>query len=177
MKYQKIYEELRKQYTNEEIVEGLMIPADLTEVEAAKLHEEMQQIRRKKLRSMTETDQLLGDVMRLRFDIETYLRKGRFSFDKTFGKYLGAYIHLIKKSRREIATDLSIHYTKLSRILNDKEEPNVELIYRLAKYSGNLIKTELWWQLMIKKQEFILLMDQETRKREASKVKNYLQVS
>lgn len=174
MKYQKIYEELRKQYTEEEIVDSMLVPADLTETEAAELHTEMRQIRLKKLRSMTKTDKLLSDVMQLRFDMENYLKKEAFSFEKTFGKYLGAYLHITKKNRREIADDLSIHYTKLSRILNDKEEPNVELSYRLAQYSGNLIKAELWWQLMIKKQAFILRMDQETRQREASKVKNGL---
>ena len=52
------------------------------------------------------------------------------------------YIRVVKKTRREIADDLAIHYTKLSRIINDKEEPNIELSYRLEKHSGNLISAE-----------------------------------
>ncbi len=172
MKYDKIYQKLRKKYTDEEITDSMMIPADLTEKEAKELAQKMKEIRLQKLRETTEEDQILSDVMRLRFQIEAYIKKESFSFQKTFGKYLEEYIRVIKKSRREIADDLAIHYTKLSRIVNDKEEPNIELSYRLEKHSGELIKAKLWWKLMIKKQEFIISKDEETRKVEQKKVKN-----
>lgn len=174
MKYEKLYENLRKKYTDEEIADSMLIPADLTEKEKKELDEEMREIRMQKLREMTEGDRVLSDVMRLRFQMESYVIKSGFSFQKTFGKYLEEYIRILNRPRREIADDLSIHYTKLSRIINDKEEPNVELAYRLEKHSGNLIKAKLWWKLMIKKQEFIISQDEETRKEEQKKVKNSL---
>jgi len=105
---------------------------------------------------------------------ENYLKKEKFSFDRTFGKFLEEYMRVIKKSRRAIAEDLALHYTKLSRIINDKEEPNIELSYRLEKHSGNLISAKLWWKLMIKKHEFIILKDEETKQQEQMKVKNAL---
>ena len=80
-------------------------------------------------------------------------------------------------SRREMAEDLAIHYTKLSRILNDKEEPNVELSYRLEKHAGYLIKALTWWKVMILKQEFIISKDEDTRNQEQQKVKNFLKAS
>ncbi|MGB1205233.1 MAG: hypothetical protein ACPG5B_06280 [Chitinophagales bacterium] len=174
MKNEKIYQQLKKEYTDEEIVDSMLIPADLTKQESENLAEEMQTIRFRKLREMTENDRILSDMMRLRFDIEHYVKRNTFSFDKTLGKYLLEYMRVLKKNRREIAEDLALHYTKLSRILNDKEEPNIELTYRLDKHSGNLIKAELWWQLMVKKQTFILSKDIATRKQEEAKVKNYL---
>jgi len=174
MKYEKIYQKLKKEYTDEEIVDSMLIPADLTEQESKTLAEEMKDIRFQKLREMTDEDRILSDIMRLRFDIESYLKKNIFSFEKTFGKYLEEYIRILKRSRKEISEDLSVHYTKLSRIINDKEEPNIELTYRLDKYSGNLIKAELWWKLSIKKQEFVLSQDHETRQKEEAKVKNFL---
>lgn len=174
MKYEKIYQKLRKKYSKEEIADSMIIPADLTAREKKELAEEMRKIRKQNLRETTEEDQILSDVMRLRFQIEDYVKRQNFSFQKTFGKYLEEYIRILKKSRREIAEDLSIHYTKLSRIINDKEEPNIELSYRLEKHSGELIKAELWWRLMIKKQEFIIAKDEETRKDEQKKVKNPL---
>jgi len=177
MKYEKIYQKLKKQYTDEEIVEAMLIPADLTEEESATLSAEMKEIRFQKLREMTEEDRILSDIMRLRFNIENYLKTDSFSFEKTLGKYLEEYIRILKKSRREISEDLSVHYTKLSRIINDKEEPNIELTYRLDKHSGNLIKAKLWWRLIIKKQEFILSKDEDTRQKEEAKVKNYLKAS
>lgn len=177
MKYEEIYQELRKKYTDEEIAESMLIPADLSKEEQEEADRQMRAIRMERLRSMTEEDQILSDVMRLKFQIEGYVKKGDFSFEKTFGKYLEEYIRILKKSRREIAEDLSIHYTKLSRIINDKEEPNVELSYRLEKHSGNLIKAITWWKLIIKKQEFVISEDDKTRSIEQNKVKNYLKAS
>jgi len=174
MKYEKIYKKLREKYSDKEIVDSMLIPQDLTEKEKKELSKEMRELRMQKLRETTEEDMILADVMRLRFQIENYIKKESFSFEKTFGKYLGEYLRIIKKSRREIAEDLSVHYTKLSRIINDKEEPNIELSYRLEKHSGILIKAELWWKLMIKKHEFIISQDQETRIKEQRKVKNPL---
>ncbi len=174
MKYEKIYKKLKKKYTDKEIVESMLIPQDLTEKEKEELAKEMKEIRMQKLRETTEEDMILSDVMRLRFQIENYIKKEAFSFEKTFGKYLEEYLRIIRKTRREISEDLSVHYTKLSRIINDKEEPNIELSYRLEKHSGELIKAELWWKLMIKKHEFIISRDKETRIKEQKKVKNPL---
>ena len=174
MKYEELYQKLKEKYTDDELVDSMVIPADLTEGERKKLSGEMKEIRMRQLRDMKEEDRILSDVMRLRFQIEAYIQKSGFSFEKTFGKYLEEYIRILKKTRKDVADDLSVHYTKLSRIINDKEEPNVELAYRLEKHSGNLIRAELWWKLMIKKQEFIIRQDEETRKAEQGKVKNSL---
>jgi len=172
MKYEKTYKELRKKYSDEEIAESMLIPQDVTKEEAEELAKEMKEFRMQKLKETTEEDAILSDVMRLRFQIEHYLKKEPFSFERTFGKYLEEYLRIIKRTRKAIAEELSIHYTKLSRIINDKEEPNIELSYRLEKHSGKLIKAELWWKLMIKKHEFIITQDQETRIDEQKKVKN-----
>ncbi|BDS13364.1 hypothetical protein [Aureispira anguillae] len=150
----------------------MLIPAELSEKKAKEVQDKISILRMKKLKETSEEDRILADVMRLRFLIEDYLKEDGFSFEKTFGKYLEEYIRILKKPRREIAKDLAIHYTKLSRIINDKEEPNIELCYRLEKHAGNLIKTKTWWKLMIKKQEFIISEDDVTRQVEQDKVKN-----
>ena len=172
MKYDKIYNELKKKYTNEEIADAAIIPADLTEKEAATLASEMKAIRMQKLSEITPEEQVVADVMRLKFQIENYVKKENFSFEKTFGKYLAEYIRILKRNKKEIAADIALHYTKLSRIINDKETPSVELCYRLEKHSAELIKAELWWNLIIKKQGFILSKDEKTKMVEQQKVKN-----
>ena|GEM_PF-6141511 len=134
----------------------------------------MKEIRLNKLRKTTEEERILADVMRLRFQIENYATKSVFSFENTFGSYLQEYIRITKKAKREFSEDLAIHYTKLSRILNEKEEANIEFCYRLERHSGFLIKAELWWNLITLKQSFILSKDEETRKIEYKKVKNAL---
>jgi len=174
MNYNKVYQRLKKKLTKKEIADATIISADLSKSEKERLSKEMKEIRLQKLRETTVEDQILADVMRLRFQIENYIKKESFDFEKTFGQYLQEYIRILKKTRKQIAEDLNIHYTKLSRIINDKEEPNVELSYRLEKHSGQLIKAELWWQLIIKKQSFILSKDEKTKKEEFKKVKNFL---
>lgn len=174
MKYSKVYQKLKKKYSDQEIVDSTIISADLIAKEKTELAKEMKEFRLQKLRETTEEDRILADVMRLRFQIEDYIKKGKFSFNFTFAKFLEEYIRILKKSRREISNDLSLHYTKLSRIINDKEEPNIELTYRLEKHSGHLIKTDLWWKLIVLKQGFIIAKDEETRKFEQEKVKNAL---
>jgi len=54
MKYEKIYKKLKKKYSDEEIVESMLIPADLTKEEKEKYAEEMKDIRIQKLRETTE---------------------------------------------------------------------------------------------------------------------------
>ena len=173
-KYSKIYRQLKKRYTDEEIVDSMLIPEDLTESEKETLATEMKEIRLKSLRETTEEQQIVADVMRLRFQMENYIKKEPFSFEKTFGKYLKEYIRIIKKTRREIAGDLSVYYTKLSRIINDKDDPNIEFIYRLEKHTDKLISASNWWKLIVKKQGHFIAKDHATRKIEYLKVKNQI---
>lgn len=172
MKYEAIYNSLKRSYTDKEIADSMVIPADLTIGESDKLANEMKTIRLQKLRESSERDLILADVMRLRFQIENYLKNETFSFEKTFGKFLSEYMRIVKKSRKNIAEDLAVHYTKFSRLINDKEEPNIELSYRLEKHSGELIKAELWYKLMTKKYEFIISQENEIKLLEKNKVSN-----
>lgn len=174
MSYEEIYKKLREKYTVEEIADSMMIPAELTEEEEKKAREELRKYRFQRLKEMTEEDWIRADTLRLRFQIEDYLKEKAFSPEKTFGRYLGEYIHALRKTKKAFAEDIGIHYTRLSRILHDKEEPNLALMYRLEKHSGELIPALLWWKLMIKKQEQQIRKDKEARIAEGKKVKNAL---
>ena len=175
MSYEEIYKKLREQYTVEEIAESMMIPAELTEEEEKKAEKELRKYRFQRLKEMTEEDWIHSDTFRLRFQMEDYLKEKEFSPEKTFGKYLEEYIHAIRKSKKAFSEDIGVHYTRLSRILHGKEEPNLALMYRLEKHSGELIPAILWWKLTIKKQEHQIRKDKETRIAEGKKVKNALE--
>lgn len=165
---------MQEKYTIEEIAESMMIPAELTEQEEKESREALRQLRLKIQRERTEAERAYYDTLRLRFQIEDYLKEKAFSPEKTFGRYLGEYIHALRKTKKAFAEDIGIHYTRLSRILHDKEEPNLALMYRLEKHSGELIPALLWWKLMIKKQEHLIRKDKEARIAEGKKVKNAL---
>ena len=175
-KYEKIYKELSKKYTDEEIADSMLIPADLTEEELKQANEELREFRFKLLRERTEEQRIYSDLMRFRFQIEEYIDKSEYIEEKSFGKHLEEYARILKRTKKELSEDLDIHYTRLSRIINDREEPNTELTYRLERHSGDLISALIWWKLIIKKQEYIIREDEETREREASKVKNAVKI-
>jgi len=171
-KYEKIYQELRKKYTDEEIAESMLIPEDLTAEEQKQADEELKAFRFKLLRERTEDQRIFSDLMRLRFQIEAYIAKEKYSEKNSFGNFLAEYVRLLNRTKKKLSEELSVHYTRLSRILNDREDPNIEFIYRLEKHSGNLIPAILWWRLLAKKQEYIIRQDQTTRQREAAQVKS-----
>jgi len=171
-KYEKIYHKLREKYTDEEIVESMLVPADLTEEEKEQANEEIRKFRFKLLRETTEEQRVLSDLMRLRFQIEAYIENEEYSKERNFGFFLEEYTRILKRTKKKLSEELSIHYTRLSRIFNDREDPNIELTYRLEQHSGNLISALLWWKISIKKQEYKLKKDEKTRKAEALKVKN-----
>ncbi len=171
-KYEKIYKKLRKTLTDEEIADSMLIPADLSVKEKKKADEELRAFRFKLLNEMTEDQRIYSDLLRLRYQIESYLEEDFFDKKKSFGKQLSEYVRILNRTKKKVSEDLNVHYTRFSRILNDREEPNIEFVYRLEKHSGELIPALTWWRLITKKQEFEIKQDKKTRKKEASQVKN-----
>ena len=174
-KYEKKYKELRKEYSDKEIADSMLIPQDLTSAEKIKADEELRAFRFKLLKDQTEEKRIYSDLLRFKYLLEDYIKEKIYDEEKSFGKHLEEYVRILKRTKKRLSEDLAIHYTRLSRIINDKEEPNIELMYRLEKHSANLIPALYWWKLVTKKQEHIIKQDKATRKKEASKVKNGIQ--
>ena len=108
----------------------------------------------------------------MRYQLERYIKENTFAEENSFGKQLEEYARILKRTKKDLSEDLSIHYTRFSRIINDREEPNIELTYRLEQHSGGLIPALLWWKLIIKKQEYFLQQDEKSRREEVAKVRN-----
>ena len=175
-KYEKIYHELRKEYTDEEIAESILIPADLTAEEKAAADEEMKAFRFKLLQEQTEEQRIFSELVRLEFLIADYVKSASYHAKNNFSFYLKAYINIFRRTKKQLSEELAIHYTKFSRFINDKELPNVAFLYRLEAHSGGLISALLWWKLVNKKQEFLIKQNKTDRAREAARVKNALKM-
>lgn len=174
-KYEKIYKRLRKTYSDEEIADSMLIPADLTEAEKKKANKELMEFRLKLIREQTEEQRIFSELMRFKYLMEDYVNKETYTEEKNFGKQLEEYVRILKRTKKKISEDLGVHYTRLSRIINGREEPNIELTFRLEKHSGELIPALLWWKLITKKQEYYIKIDKQTRKKEGAKVKNAIE--
>lgn len=173
--YSDLYKKLRKKYTVEEIAESMLIPQEMTKEEKEKADEELIAFRFKLLRERTPEQRIFSDLMRFRFQIEEYIKNEPYSDDHSFGKFLSEYLRIIDRTKKRLAEELKVHYTRLSRISNDKEDPNIELIYRLEKHSGNLVPAIFWWKLIAKKQEDQIRKNSILRKKEAAKVESVIQ--
>ena len=174
MTNQEKFHQLQKQYTIEELADAMMVPEELSATELAKANEEFRALRLQMLANQSEEQRLFADVVRLSFLIKEAIKQAAFVPEKSFSVFLAEYIAIFRRNKKQFAEDLDLHYTRLSRILNEREEPNVELAYRLEKHSGGLIKAELWWRLSILKQEYFIKQDTVGRSREGEKVKNGL---
>lgn len=172
MSYDQVYQELREQLTDQEIAESTLIPADLTEQEKKENAEALRRMRFERLAQMTSEQKIYADLLQLRFKLEDYVNGFTFDPQRSFGYYLTEYIHIFRKTNKNFAEDINVHESRLSRMLKDKESPNIELMYRLERHSGELIPALIWWKLSSKKQEFDLVTNIELRNSENLKVKN-----
>ncbi|MEO1515503.1 MAG: helix-turn-helix transcriptional regulator [Bacteroidota bacterium] len=172
MKFEEIYNKLREQYTDEEIADSMLIPQDLTPEELKEANEELKAFRFSLLHQKSEKKRIYSDLLRFKYTMEDYLKSDSFDQEKSFGKHLAEYIRILNRTKKSLSEDIGVHYTRLSRIFNDREEPNIELMYRLERHSGDIIPAIYWWKLLVKKQEFTIRQDAEKRKTEGDKVKN-----
>jgi plasmid maintenance system antidote protein VapI len=177
MKNKKLFKKLSQEYTNEELAEAFVFPHGLSTSEKAEADEELQKYRFQRLREATEEQRLLADLVQLRIKIEDYIKKEPYQKEKSFGHFLQQYLKIIDKKRKEFAKDLGVHYTKLSRLLNDKEAPNLDILFRIEIHAGQLISALLWWKLLIKKMEIDIKENKVGRAGAAQKVENKLVLS
>ena len=171
-----IYEELSKQYSDEELVESVYISEDLSPEEQKKVDEEFRKIRLERLKNMTPRDILLSNLLQMKYRMEDYFRQPAFMSVFSFANQLRYYIKISKRSNKEIASNLDIHPTKLSRILNGKENPNVELMYRLEEHSEGELPAYYWWRLFSRELENEIKTDLNAKLTEAQKVKHGLEI-
>lgn len=174
--YEKIYQKLSKHLSDQEIADAMMIPADLSAEERRKADEELRAFRFKLLSERTEEQRLYADLLRFRYQVEEYIAHQDYDEHINFGAQLEEYIRILKRTKKQVSEELDVHYTKLSRIINNRESPNIQFMYRLEEHSGTLIPAIVWWKLLIKKQEYEIVKDHKTRAIEAAKVKRVIAV-
>lgn len=168
------YEDLSKIYSDEEIAESFVFRSSMSAEEKESADEEFRRLRFEQLKNMSDEQILKGELMRMRLLIKDYFDQPSFIEEYSFANQLRKYISLLKKTMVEFSNDIDIHKTKLSRLLNNRENPNIELMYRLEHHSGMMIPATYWYRLFAKKQEEEIKSDSEKRVKEYKRVKNEL---
>lgn len=166
-----ILEELQKQYSLEEIAESYVLPQQLTAEEETVARKEFLELRMLRRKNMSEKERLYSSLLAIKYQIKRYLYGTQFDPNKTLGSYLKIYLRLTAKKQKELAEDIGIHPSRLSRIIHGKEKIGKAMAYRLESHSGDLIPALYWWKLAQKEIEFEILNDKDERLLEKRKVK------
>lgn len=176
-KSEKIYNRLSEQLSDEEIVDGYLFNDDnLSEEEQRVVDKELRELRLKRLQEMTDSQKLFGQLMKIKYRMQDYFESSKYDQQFSFSNQLKEYSSIINRTNKDFAKDLGLHHTKLSRILNGKENPNIELLYRLDEHSNGELPAHYWWRLHAKELEHKILTDLDKRIEESKKVTNPLTV-
>ncbi|MEZ4830363.1 MAG: helix-turn-helix transcriptional regulator [Bacteroidia bacterium] len=168
------YEKLSESLSDEEIAESYVLRSTLTAEEKNQAEVEFKKLRMQTLKSMSDEQVLQSELIRMRVLMKDYFKQNIFLPDFSFANQLKKYIDLLNISHTQFAADINIHKTKLSRIINSKENPNIELMYRLEIHSGSMIHATYWYRLYSKKVEEEIKTDEDKRSLESGNVKNEL---
>lgn len=167
----KIYQKLKAKYTDEELVDAVMVPETLSSEEEKLINAEFAKLRMQKLSELSERERLLSRLLGLKYQIKRYLKNGDFKEEKSFGNVVKSYLKTIEKKQKELAEDIGIHPSRLNRIVKGKEKIGKPIAYRLERHSGEIIPAIYWWKLMQLEVEQELLTESKEKEQEQKLVK------
>ncbi|MBB4081094.1 plasmid maintenance system antidote protein VapI [Lewinella aquimaris] len=176
-KSENIYKQLSKQLSDDEIVDSYVFNDDsLSDAEQVLADKEFRELRMKKLKEMTDAERLFGNLMRIKYRILDYFDSAKYDEVFSFSNQLREYSKIIGRSNKDFANDLDVHHTKLSRLINGKDSPSIELMYRLGEHSKGELPAHYWWRLHSKELEYKIITDLEKRMSESQRVTNSIQI-
>jgi plasmid maintenance system antidote protein VapI len=173
-KIQNQYKEAVKDLSNEEIAESVIVsnnePVSETE------HQEFLRKRLELMNGRTKDELTLSNLLQFKYEVETYIERGKYDSVYSFSKCLKRYMQLVNKTSKDLTEELSIHKTRLSRILNDREEANPTLSFKLEQHSGQLLPAIFWWKLITLKKEHEIITDKKEKQKAAQQIKSIIKL-
>lgn len=160
--------------TKNEIAESMLISN--SDPITAEEKEEFLKKRLEIMNSRTQDDLLRSNLLQFKYEVETYIELGKYDPKYSFSNCLKRYMKITAKTSKDLTEELSIHKTKLSRIINDRDEANATLAYKLEKHSSKLFPAIFWWKLVTLKKEDDIKTNKNDRKKAASKVRSMLKL-
>lgn len=164
-----------KKYTDKELAEAHVFHPDLPDEDIREADKEFSARRVEQLKKRSEEDRYYARIMQLKYLMEDYIETEEYREEYTFGYFLREYIHSLNKSISVFSDDIGLHNTKLSRLLNNRDEPNDKILVRLEVHSGNTIPAIVWFRLIEKERGRILENNQQLRREESRHVKRKLE--
>lgn len=168
------YEDLSKIYTDEEIADSMVLRSTLSDEEREVAHKEFLKVRMERLKNMSESDILLSNLMRMKIQIENYIENDNYDSRFDFSNQLTEYLSITRRTQKAFSEEIDIHTAQLNRIIRGKENPNIDLLYRIEKHSNGFLSAEKLYRLHTMKLEADMLNDEENRQAQYDRVKKTL---
>lgn len=168
---------LLKKFSPEEVADGVMESERLSPEEYEESVRKMNEYRKLSQQNMSEKVRLTLELLSLRFRIEDYLKDKQFNPQLNFGHFLRQYVDLLNRKRKVFATEISIKETELSQFINNHRLPNENILVRLEIHSNNSLPAIIWFRLIEKEKEFILLTNKTIRREQKKNVSNKVSIS
>lgn len=166
--------EMKKQIeksSKNEIKDAHILPSELTKQQQNDADKEFSVFRLNRLKRMTEEERIYSRILQIKYMMEDYFKSNTYNSKYSFSHFLREYIHSINRKDNEFSKEISLHVTQLSRILNNKEEPNKKLLVRLEIHSNNWIPALYWYRVLEKQKESEIINDKSIRLSEKKNVR------
>lgn len=154
-----------------EIKDAHILPSELTKQQQNDADKEFSVFRLNRLKRMTEEERIYSRILQIKYMMEDYFKSNTYNSKYSFSHFLREYIHSINRKDNEFSKEISLHVTQLSRILNNKEEPNKKLLVRLEIHSNNWIPALYWYRVLEKQKESEIINDKSIRLSEKKNVR------
>lgn len=160
-----------KKYTDKELAEAYIFPSELSKDEQRKEEKDFSEFLKQRRFKMTDEDRYYSRLLQLKYMMEDYIESNSYNEEYTFSHFLREYIHSLDMKDADFSKEISLHVTKLSRLLNDKEDPNQKILVRLGIHSNESIPCLFWYRIFEKQKELEFINDKELIKEERKNVK------
>ena len=155
----KAKKEVIKDFSKDELAASFVFKSQQTKSAKRNDSQAIRNLKKTKMSTSNETNEILSSLLRFRFKIEDYLNAAEFDQSLTFSACLKEYIQLIKKKQKEFASDINMQQTELSQILNKHRKPPHGFVVRLSIHSNGTIPAQYWNKILDKENEFELMND------------------
>ena len=151
-------------------------PHGLNKKEKASADAILLKARLESLSRMGDEEKIYANLISLKFKLVDYIQLGMYSEKFSFSEFLKRYVTILNISRRQLASDLSVHETRFSRLINNKENPGVGILYRIEEHSNKMISASMLWKIVNMKLSVEIENNINERRKQSKLVKNKLKL-
>lgn len=156
----------KERYKKRELAEAHIFPHGLSEKQKREADKELLALRKDLWNNRTHKEKMRDGLLQLKYQMEDVINSPIYRDELHCGYFLSCYIRIIDKKQKELAKEISIDETRLSRIIHRKELPNEQLFIRLELHSKNLIPALYWFKVAEKGREQYIHNNHEMREAE-----------